>query len=78
MDETPHIDLLFFFPCGGGVLLFFSIYYCFRVLGKEGTRLVIFVDYFTMFDVLHTILYGNIEVEMAVFFLTFFFTFSNY
>lgn len=68
MDETPHIDLLFFFPCGGGVLLFSFYLLLFRVLGKEGTRVVIFVDYFTMFDVLHTILYGNIEVEMAVFF----------
>lgn len=58
---------------GVGSYFFFSIYYCFRVLGKEGTRLVIFVDYFTMFDVLHIILYGNIEVEMAVFFFNFLF-----
>lgn len=58
---------------GVGSYFFLSIYYCFRVLGKEGTRLVIFVDYFTMFDVLHTILYRNIEVEMAVFFLTSYF-----
>lgn len=51
---------------------FLSIYYCFRGLGKEGTRLVICVDDFTLFDVYVQVCTEIIEVETAVFFLQLF------